>query len=148
GQLDWDLLDREPHAKLRLMVGDLNRMHREVSALHRFDFSWEGFEWGDASDRDQSVIAFIRTAGDPAACVVCVFNFTPVPREAYRIGLPLGGRYRECFNSDAELYGGSNVGNMGMVEAEAHAWQGRDHSVELNLPPLGAVFLQPVESSS
>jgi 1,4-alpha-glucan branching enzyme len=111
------------------------------------DFSWEGFQWIDLHDVDQSAISFLRraAAGDPAQaeCIVVVANFTPVPREGYRVGVPFLGFYRELLNSDAEVYGGSNLGNRGGLPADEIPWQGQPYSVLLTLPPLAVVFLKP-----
>jgi len=109
-----------------------------VEALHQLDFDPAGFSWVDANDSEQSILSFSRHAG--ASEVLAVFNFTPVPRAGYRIGLPRGGFWREVLNSDAEIYGGSGWGNMGGVEAEESSWHGRPFSVRIALPPLGAVF--------
>ncbi|MGH7253749.1 MAG: alpha amylase C-terminal domain-containing protein, partial [Nitrospiraceae bacterium] len=97
----------------------------------------------DYSDGGQSAIAFIRKARDTADLVVCVCNFTPVPRHGYRIGVPAPGWYRELLNSDAAIYGGSNVGNEGGVQAEPIPWHGLPYSLSLTLPPLAVLFLKP-----
>ena len=141
-QLQWDLTQYGPHHSLRGLVRDLNRLFRELPALHELDFSGEGFEWIDLHDSEQSVLSYIRKGRDPGDCVVVALNFTPVPREAYRLGVPRAGYYREILNSDSELYGGSNLGNGGGAHSEAVSWMGREHSVKLTLPPLGAVVLQ------
>ncbi len=140
--LDWHLLNYEPHRRLQACVKDLNRLYRELPQLHRIDFHYSGFEWIDFADSDQSIISFMRKAGDAEDFVVVVGNFTPVPRMEYRVGVPLPGTYRSLFNSDSEIYGGSNVGNGYQVEAEAHYAQGRPYSLNLNLPPLGVVYLR------
>jgi len=142
--LSWDLLKWDTHQGVRRFVRDLNLLYREIPALHEVDFRPEGFEWIDFRDVDNSVVAFLRRGKNPDDAVVCVFNFTPVPREKYRLGVPWAGRYREALNSDAAAYGGSNAGNGGAVEAEDAPWMGHAHSVSLTLPPLGALFLIPV----
>ncbi len=139
--LDWHLMDNEPHRKLHACVRDLNRVLRKYPEFHEVDFSWEGFEWIDYHDSEQSVVSFIRRARDRKLCTACVFNFTPVPRKGYRLGVPEPVYYEEVFNSDSVHYGGSNVGNAGLVPAEATPWQGQPYSVMLTVPPLGAVFL-------
>jgi 1,4-alpha-glucan branching enzyme len=139
--LSWDLLRWDTHQGVRRFVRDLNRLYREVPALHEVDFRPEGFEWIDFRDVDNSVVAFLRRGKHPDDAVVCVFNFTPVPREKYRVGVPWAGRYREALNSDAAAYGGSNAGNGGTIAADAVPWMGRSHSISLTLPPLGALFL-------
>ena len=139
-ELEWRLLDQPSHQGIHGLARDLNRLYREHIALHRHDFESEGFRWIDCHDSEQSVLSFLRQAGD--AHLLCVFNFTPVPRYHYRIGAPEPGRYREILNSDAECYGGSNQGNHGAVLAEPVPWMGFDASLELTLPPLGALWLQ------
>nr|MDA3874088.1 1,4-alpha-glucan branching protein GlgB [Kiritimatiellia bacterium] len=143
GQLEWHLTQYDPHFKLRNLVRDLNKMFTSDPALHEVDFSGEGFEWIDLHDSEQSVLSYIRKAKDPKDLVVVVLNFTPVPRESYRLGVPASGFYREVFNSDSENYGGSNLGNAGGVHSESTPWMGREHSVNLRVPPLGAVVLKP-----
>jgi 1,4-alpha-glucan branching enzyme len=141
--LSWDLLQWDTHQGVQRFVRDLNRLYREVPALYEVDFRPEGFEWIDFRDVDNSVVSFLRRGKDPNTAVVCVFNFTPAPREKYRVGVPWPGRYREALNSDASAYGGSNAGNGGSVAAESVPWMGHPHSVSLTLPPLGALFLLP-----
>ncbi len=141
--LQWDLLQWDTHRGLQRFVRDLNRLYRDIPSLHEVDFRPEGFEWIDFRDVDNSVVSFLRRGKDPGDAVVCVFNFTPVPREAYRLGVPFGGSYREVLNSDAGAYGGGNTGNGGSVVSEERPWMGRPHSVSLTLPPLGALYLRP-----
>ena len=145
GELDWYLMDRPQHQGMRALVSALNRFYREIPALHDLEFESGGFEWIDCHDASQSVISYLRWALD-GTFVAVVLNFTPVPREHYRIGLPTGGDYREIMNSDSQFYGGTNMGNQGVVTAEPKAWMGQSHSVELTLPPMGALILQPVGS--
>jgi len=141
-QLDWDLTHDADHAGLQRWLKDLNRVYRERPQLHRRDFTQDGFEWIDSLDSDNSVISYLRKDGEHApVCVVC--NFTPVPRQGYRIGVPMGGSWREILNSDAPFYGGSGVGNMGAVQAEESGCHGRSHTLSLTLPPLGVVVLVP-----
>ena len=141
-QLDWWLTQDPAHAGIQHWVRDLNRVYRSQPALHRMDFSPEGFEWIDANDSDNSVLTFLRRPGDgPPLLVAC--NFTPVPREGYQVGVPLAGAWNEILNSDAREYGGSGIGNMGRVEARPTPWHGREHSVRLSLPPLAVVALTP-----
>jgi len=141
GLLDWELLDRPQHQGVKKILMDLNRLYREQPALYDVDFDGAGFEWIDCHDSSQSVLSYIRKdrAGDEI--VAAVFNFTPVPRTNYRIGVPRAGFYREAINSDAELYGGSNVGNQGGVKSEPVSWMGRPHSIPIAVPPLGALVL-------
>jgi 1,4-alpha-glucan branching enzyme len=141
--LDWHLLDQPMHGGLRLWIGDLNRILREEKALHELDFDPAGFSWIDVTDAEQSVISLIRRSSTPEDVLVGAFNFTPVPRYNYQIGIPLPGRWREVLNSDAPHYGGSGQGNLGGVEAVPVSMHGHLHSVTLTLPPLGAVFFKP-----
>ena len=143
GSLDWHLLDIPWHAGVRQYVSDLNRVYREVPALHRLDVDPAGFEWVDCNDTQQSIISFLRKSGSGEPPVLAVFNFTPVPRPGYRLGVPCGGYWREILNSDAADYGGSGMGNLGGVRAEPVPAHNRSHSVVLTLPPLGALFLRP-----
>jgi 1,4-alpha-glucan branching enzyme len=140
--LDWHLLQYEPHRRLQMCLRDLNHLYRSLPQLHQIDFHYSGFEWIDFADSDQSIISFIRKAGDPEDVIVVVGNFTPVPRLTYRVGVPFGGTYDVVFNSDSESYGGGNVGNGPRVEADAYGCQGRPYSLNLNLPPLAVVYIR------
>jgi 1,4-alpha-glucan branching enzyme len=137
--LDWSLLDREPHRGLQRWVRDLNTVYRAEPALHARDCEPSGFEWVDCNDAAQSTLAFLRRGGEPEQTVLVVCNLTPVPRSRFRVGVPSGGRWREILNSDATLYGGSGVGNLGGVTARARPCHGRSHSLEITLPPLSLV---------
>ncbi|MBS1202139.1 MAG: 1,4-alpha-glucan branching enzyme [Chromatiaceae bacterium] len=139
--LDWDLLERPAHQGVKKILTDLNRLHREHLALHDVDFDGAGFEWIDCHDSSQSVLSYIRKDRSGDEIVAAVFNFTPVPRNNYRIGVPKPGFYREAVNSDAEYYGGSNVGNQGGVRSEPVSWMGRPHSIPIAVPPLGALVM-------
>lgn len=142
--LDWHLLDEGPfHRGLRSLVRDLNHLYRELPALHELDCEPGGFEWIDCTDIEHSVIAWLRRGRDPWRHTVTVCNFTPVPREGYRIGVPHNGLYRERVNTDAGEYGGSGVGNGGLVHAEPVPCHGRPASVCLTLPPLATLVLEP-----
>jgi 1,4-alpha-glucan branching enzyme len=143
-QLDWALLQRPEHAGVRRWVADLNAVYRAEPALHEVDFDAAGFEWIDTHDADHSVIAFLRRAGDGSPLLV-VCNFTPVPRTNYLLGIPVAGYWRELLNSDAGMYGGSGMGNMGGVEAAPVAAHGRYHALALLLPPLSTMFFKPGE---
>jgi 1,4-alpha-glucan branching enzyme len=140
--LDWHLLDHEPHRGIERTVADLNRVYRGEPALHTTDVDPVGFEWVDANDAQQSVLTFLRRGRAADQVVAVALNFTPVPRYDYRVGVPFGGYWQELFNSDAELYGGSGVGNAGGVEASPVGAHGRPYALHLTLPPLGAVFLR------
>lgn len=139
--LDWHLLAYQPHAGVQAWVKDLNAFYRNEPALHQTDFDPAGFTWIDYSDAEQSVLSLARLGRSGGGVVLAVFNFTPVPRHNYRVGTPRGGFWREVLNSDAPAYGGSGMGNPGGAFAQPVPWHGRAHSVELTLPPLGAVFL-------
>ncbi len=139
--LDWNLLDAPAHAGVMKLVGALNRLYRETEALHQVEFSHEGFEWIDCHDASQSVLSYLRRSRQGSVAAV-VLNFTPVPREGYRIGLPEPGRYVERLNSDSAFFGGSNMGNWGGVETEPLPWMGQPHSVSLAIPPLAALVLE------
>jgi len=140
--LDWHLLAEPRHAGLQRFVRDLNTLYREERALFERDFQAGGFRWIDCDDNENSVVSLIRFAKDPHDFVVMVFNFTPVLRSGYRIGVPAAGWYAELLNSDSELYGGSNIGNGGGGEAEAVPAHGFEHSLRLIVPPLGCLMLK------
>ena len=140
--LDWHLVEEPRHAGLQRWVRDLNRFYTSEPALFQRDFDASGFEWLDAADSQNSVISFVRRGEDPAHELVAILNWTPVVREGYRIGVPHEGLYTEVLNSDAGIYGGSNVGNGGGVETEPVRSHGRDHSLLLTLPPLGCLLLK------
>jgi len=140
--LDWHLLQWRDHQGIKSLVGDLNTTYRSIPALHEVDFEWQGFEWLELHDWENSVLAFMRRARDPNDSVVVVCNFTPVPREDYRIGVPSGGYYREILNTDSDIYGGSNLGNAGGVWARHEPHAGRPYHISLKLPPLAVLFLK------
>jgi 1,4-alpha-glucan branching enzyme len=141
-ELDWGLLAVDWHMGVHRLMRDLNRLHRDVAALHEQDFTPEGFSWIDCHDADHSTISFVRRARNGSFAVV-VLNFTPVPRVNYRIGLPAGGGYSEVLNSDSAYYGGSNAGNAGGIEVQALPWMGLGFSAAITLPPLAALVLEP-----
>src|SRR4051812_33407371 len=141
--LDWHLLREGPlHGQLQLMVGELNRLYRSEPSLHELDADASGFEWIAADDVENSVYAFMRKGRDAGQCMLMVFNCTPVPRFNYRLGVPREGLWTEVLNSDADAFGGSNHGNVGAVESTPVPSHGRPFSVNLTLPPLGALFLK------
>ena len=148
--LQWDLLDSEQsknhlHRSLQTYVAALNRIYQGEPALYENDCDSSGFQWIDFMDRDQSVISYIRRAKDPANLLVCVCNFTPVPRHHYQVCVPRGGTYHELFNSDSRLYGGSNLGNDGDLHAIQEKGKSFSHSLILRLPPLGVIWLKPTQ---
>ncbi len=140
--LEWHVLQYRVHSGVQSWVEQLNRVYREQPALHQLDSDPAGFEWIDCNDTAGSVVSLLRKGRSPRDQVAIVCNFTPVPREGYRIGVPCGGFWRELLNSDATDYGGSGIGNLGGVQAEGLATHGRPFSLNLTLPPLAAVFLK------
>jgi len=139
--LDWHLLEDAGHAGLQKLVADANRIYRDTPALWELDTDPEGFRWIDANDADNNVISFYRSARSDDKHLVCVANLSPRPHTGFRIGLPSSATFREILNTDADHYGGTNVGNMGEVRAEKVAWHGLDHSAMISLPPLGVLWL-------
>lgn len=142
-QLDWYLLELDCHKGAQILLRDLNRLYLTLPALHQLDFFQEGFDWVDCHDADHSVISYQRRAADGSFLLV-ILNFTPVPQPTYRTGVPRAGRYREIFNSDSSYYDGSNIGNHGTVNSEPIPWSGCNDSIEITLPPLAGIMLQPV----
>jgi 1,4-alpha-glucan branching enzyme len=140
--LDWHLLQWRDHQGVLQLVRDLNRLYRSQPALHQVDFEWQGYEWLELHDWENSVIAFLRRAREPRDAVVVVCNFTPVIRENYRIGVPTDGYYREILNTDSDIYGGSNSGNQGGAWGIPEPHAGRPFHLCLRLPPLAALFLK------
>jgi 1,4-alpha-glucan branching enzyme len=138
--LDWHLLDEPDHQALQGLVRDLNRIYRDEPALWEEDTEASGFRWVDADNADDNAIAFMRIAPRSGSRLLCVCNFSPVVRYDYRLGVPAPGYYREILNTDAEVYGGSNVGNSGGVEAAAAPSHGFPYSVSLTLPPLAVLW--------
>lgn len=141
--IEWDLLGYDSHQKLQDYVSDLNRLVSNEPSLHELDFDPAGFEWIDFSDADACVVSFMRRAQDPKDFLVFVFNFTPVPRIDYRVGVPQGGTYLEVMNSDSSSYWGSNMGNSGEVRADCIPFNQWPCSMKMTLPPLGMIVLKP-----
>ncbi len=140
--IDWHLLQWRDHQGMLRLVCDLNALYKSEPALHQVDFDWHGFEWLELHDWENSVLGFLRRAKDSGDFIVVVCNFTPVPREHYRIGVPEAGFYREVLNTDSDIYAGSNHGNYGGTWAH-EGWHGRrPFHVSLRIPPLGVVFLK------
>lgn len=139
-ELEWWQLGNAPHRGVQNLMRDLNRLYRDLPALHQLDFEQSGFTWIDCQDAEHSVLSYIRRDRDYNTVAVAL-NFTPVPRHNYRIGLPSAGSYRELMNSDSHHYGGSNVGNDGEIRAEAIPWHGQPYSAAVNLPPLAGLLL-------
>ncbi|SNY05745.1 1,4-alpha-glucan branching enzyme [Orenia metallireducens] len=140
--LDWNLLDFEAHQKLLDFMTDLNGTYQEQEALWEIDFNYDGFEWIDCHDADNSILSFMRKAKNPDEFIIAVFNFTPIERNNYRIGVPREGYYEEILNSNAGKYWGSNSGNMGGAWSEAHPWQNRGYSINITLPPLSGLYFK------
>jgi 1,4-alpha-glucan branching enzyme len=143
-EIDWELLQQPGHAGLQRLIGDLNRIYMREPALHREDAESSGFSWVIGNDAQNSVYAYERHAAGERP-VLAVLNMTPVPRYDYRVGVSRAGIWREALNSDAQLYGGSNLGNAGAVHTQSIPAHGREQSLELILPPLAALILTPEE---
>jgi 1,4-alpha-glucan branching enzyme len=140
-QLDWELLEFEPHAGVHRLVRTLNGLVASLPPLHERDFDSDGFQWVDFRDVEQSVLAYVRFAKDRGDFVVAVNNYTPVVRHGYRLGVPEAGRYTEWMNTDAGGFGGSGVGN-GVLQSEPVEWHGFKQSVVMTLPPLASVWVR------
>ena len=143
--LDWHLLEDPAHAGIQSLIRDLNHRYREEPALWEVDSDPAGFWWLEPNDADHNTLAFARQSRSGERVLVFVANLSPVPRSAYRLGLPRSTRWREAINTDSAYYGGSDVGNLGAVEPEPIPWHGQPFSAELTLPPLAAVWLVPDE---
>jgi 1,4-alpha-glucan branching enzyme len=159
--LDWWILDFDVHRGVQQLARDLNALYRRTPALWELDSSPEGFGWIDANDAQGNTLSFLRlaatpgtagvgvaTQGDTSRAVACIANFSPMPHLDYRIGLPHAGRWREILNTDAAVYGGSGVGNMGGIEAGPEPWHGRPASALVTLPPMGVLWLAPEEADA
>jgi len=144
--LDWHLLERAEHGGVQALVRDLNRLYRAEPALWERDFDPSGFRWLEANDASSNVLVYARFSADGSRSLVCAGNFSPVPRERYRIGLPVGGRWVEVLNTDASRYGGSGAVN-GAVEAEPLAWHDQPFSAAVTLPPLAVAWFCPETGS-
>ncbi|MCF2706606.1 1,4-alpha-glucan branching protein GlgB [Arcanobacterium haemolyticum] len=143
--LDWWLTDVPSHDGILSLVKALNELYLSTPALWSDDFTGHGFEWIDANDADHNVLSFLRKSADGRERIAVVCNFSGIPHNDYRVGLPKAGRWVEVLNTDALEYGGSGVGNLGAVEAEDVAWNGRPYSVPMQLPPYGVVFFRPAD---
>jgi 1,4-alpha-glucan branching enzyme len=138
--LDWHLLENPKHAGVQTLIRDLNKLYRDVPALHELDCDPAGFEWLVMHDADRSVFAWLRKGHDTRARCLVVVNFTPEVYRDYRVRVPFAGVWREVLNTDAAIYGGSNVGNAGTVKTLD---EGSIPEVSLAIPPLAAIFLVP-----
>ena len=147
-QLDWELLKYPEHAGVQACVRDLNRFVAAEPALHELDCNSAGFSWISADDATNSIYSFCRYSKDRSEVVLVVMNMTPVPRMEYTVGVPVAGAWKEIFNSDARMYGGSDVGNGGTVTTEPVGMNWQEQSLVLTLPPLGLVMLKSVGPES
>ena len=138
----WELLEFDYHRKLQALMRELNRFYRAHPALYEVDFHYSGFEWLDFHDWEDSVIAFLRRAADPSDFLVVCCNFTPVTRAGYEFGVPEEGFYEEVLNTDSELFGGSNLGNGGLVSSRPIPKHNRQHSIAVTLPPLAVIVFR------
>ncbi len=143
--LDWYVLDYANHKGISDLIRDLNLLYVNSPELHKYDFESQGFEWIDCNDREQSIISYQRISGDDV--FVVVLNLTPVKRDNYRIGVPYKGEYKEILNSDSSYYAGTNIGNIASVKTDNMPWMGYQNSLELVLPPLGAIILRPISKN-
>ena len=141
--LDWHLLDDPMHAGVQRLIRQLNGLYRDLPALHELDCEPAGFEWIESNDADNSVFSFLRRGRGDAKPVLVICNFTPMVRHGYRIGAPTPGRWRTILNTDDPSFAGSSVGNPDAIATQPVEWHGRSHSIELDLPPLGALLLVP-----
>jgi 1,4-alpha-glucan branching enzyme len=138
----WDLLQWDVHRKLQTLVQELNHFYRANRSLFEVDFTWQGFEWVDFTDSDHSVISFIRRAGNRDDYLLFCCNFTPQVWHDYEFGVPDEGFYQEVFNTDAEMFGGSNVGNHPGVISTRKPKHGRPYSISITLPPLAVTIFR------
>ena len=146
--LDWDLLEFDKHKGQKQLIADLNHLYKSNTALFEADYKNEGFEWLDHSDGENSVFSFVRNNLKQDKQVICLSNFTPVPREGYRVPVTELGEYEVILNTDSHYYWGSNfsVGDtLGVFVAEEQPWQDKPYSLTINLPPLSTVYLQKKE---
>ncbi len=138
-QVPWDLLQYDYHRKLQAMVRELNRLYQTLPALYEVDYHYSGFDWVDFHDAESSIISFVRRPADGKNFVLFCCNFTPVPRTGYRFGVEEPGFYEEIFNSDSDAFGGTNMGNSGLVTSNPEPQHNRPHSISVTLPPLAVV---------
>jgi len=143
-ELPWHLLDHAPHQGIQKLIQDLNALYKRLPALHNNDFSGEGFHWIDCEDSDHSIISYIRK--HDGKNILVILNFTPVPRNGYVLGCPTEGQFKEVLNSDSSFYGGENIGNHGVIYANPSPYAGFPFSLNVNIPPLGGLILEPCES--
>jgi 1,4-alpha-glucan branching enzyme len=140
--LDWHLLEHANHQGIQQLIKDLNRVYRTIPALHELDCDGKGFEWLDSQNAEQSILTYLRKGVDGTPPVVVVVNLTPTSYKNYAVGVPLDGFYKECLNTDSELYGGSNVGNNGGVSSSPEAFAGKQHHININVPGLSTMIFE------
>jgi 1,4-alpha-glucan branching enzyme len=140
-QLNWGAAGEPQRNGINLLVADLNKLYRDCQPLHQLDFSEQGFRWLDCNDSEQSVLSLLRYDQE-GNHIACIFNFTPVPRHGYRIGIPSTEDYTEILNTDSSFYSGSNCGNSDIIPNEETPWMGFEQSLSITLPPLAALFLK------
>lgn len=148
GSLDWHLLDYGPHRGVLTLIKDLNQLYKTEPALYEFPFDNRGFEWVDYSDRENSVVVFMRKGENKEDSLIVICNFTPEARPLYRIGVPCRGTWKEIFNSDNLKYSGSGVLNQGVLNTTPVKYHGKDYSVSITLPPLACTVLKLQEEKS
>ena len=141
--LPWHLLEHKNHQGVQKLVQDLNNLYTQKSALHYYDFGNEGFQWIDCNDKDHSIISYIRKHNGKN--IIVILNFTPIPRNNYNVGSPIGGQFKEILNSDSSYYDGENIGNHGIIYANSSSNTDFPYSLNVNLPPLGGLILEPCE---
>lgn len=140
--LDWMMLGFDMHNKMQNFIKKLNKFYREEKSLYQLDSDHRGFSWIDHNNNEESVIAFMRKGKKEEDFIVSVCNFTPVPRNNYKIGVPSEGEYEEVFNSDLEEFGGSGVKNRKSIRSNKIDWHGQSDSIEIQIPPLGVLFIK------
>ena len=141
-ELDWLLLDYPKHQELKKYVKDLNHYYKENNAFWLKDYQHEGFQWIEADDYKQSVVSFTRSGEKQTDLHIIVCNFTPVPRENYKIGVPINGEYKEVFNSDDKKYGGSGINNKDLIKSKKEEYHGFKQSIEITIPPLSGLYIK------
>jgi 1,4-alpha-glucan branching enzyme len=140
--IDWHLLDWESHRGVRKLLQDLNELYTNEAAFYEVDSKWKGFQWIDISDADNSLLSFIRRSKDPEDYLVFILNFTPMYHDVYRFGMPEAREYEVLFNSDSEIYGGSNSGPV-VIQGKEGGWHNQPCHADVSIPPLGGVILKP-----
>ncbi len=140
--LEWHVLQFWQHSGMQNWVKDVNRVYKNEKALFEDDNSWAGFEWVDCNDTDNSVLSFLRKSPSTGEVILCVLNFNPVPKHNYKVGVTKGGQWQELLNSDSSVYFGSNMGNLGQVEAYEYSTHAKPYTIEVTLPPLSALYFK------